>query len=68
MNLLAPEYRGFAGLEGVPTEAVIAADVRAAYDYLRVTRTIAPARIVIYGWSLGGAVAVDLASRPSRRR
>ena len=62
LNLLAPEYRGFAGLEGAPTEAAIATDVRAAYDYLRVTRNIAPARIVIYGWSLGGAAAVDLTS------
>jgi uncharacterized protein len=63
LNLFVPEYRGFAGLEGVPTEAVLEADARAAYDYLRVTRTVPPAHIVIYGWSLGGAVAVNLASR-----
>ena len=63
LNVLAPEYRGFGGLEGLPTEAVLEADARAAYDYLRVTRHIAPARIVIYGWSLGGAVAVNLAAQ-----
>ncbi len=63
LNLLAPEYRGFSGLDGVPTEAVLDADARAAYDHLRVTRNIPPERIVIYGWSLGGAVAVGLASR-----
>ena len=62
LNLLAPEYRGFSGLDGVPTEAVLDADAHAAYDYLRVTRHIAPGRIVIYGWSLGGAVAVGLAA------
>ena len=50
------------GSRAQPTEAAIATDVRAAYDYLRVTRNIAPARIVIYGWSLGGAAAVDLTS------
>ena len=62
LNVMAPEYRGFAGLDGVPTEAVLAEDARAAYDYLRTTRKIAPSRIVIYGWSLGAAVAVGLAS------
>ena len=62
VNVLAPEFRGFGGLEGVPTERVLAADARAAYDYLRTARQIAPSRIVIYGWSLGSAVAVQLAS------
>jgi fermentation-respiration switch protein FrsA (DUF1100 family) len=62
LNVLAPEYRGFGGLEGLPTEAALAADARAAYDYLLLTRKIPASRIVIYGWSLGGAVAVHLAS------
>jgi uncharacterized protein len=62
LNVMAPEYRGFAGLDGVPTEAVLAEDARAAYDYLRTTRQVAASRIVIYGWSLGAAVAVGLAS------
>ena len=38
VNVLAPEYRGFAGLGGAPTEALLASDVRAAYDYLRTVR------------------------------
>jgi fermentation-respiration switch protein FrsA (DUF1100 family) len=63
LNVLAPEYRGFGGLDGVPTEPALDADARAAYDYLRTTRRIDASRIVIYGWSLGSAVAVDLASR-----
>ena len=62
LNVMAPEYRGFAGLQGVPTEAGLAADARAAYDYLRQQLRADPRRIVIYGWSLGSAVAVDLAS------
>ena len=60
-SVLAPEYRGFAGLEGEPTERSLLADARAAFDYLRHTRRVPPSRIVFYGWSLGGAVAVDLA-------
>lgn len=63
LNVLAPEYRGFGGVPGAPTEAALQADARAAYDYLRNTRRVPPQSIVIYGWSLGAAVAVDLASR-----
>lgn len=63
LNVLAPEYRGFGGLEGVPTERGLYADARAAYDYLRERLEVPPDRIAIYGWSLGGAVAIDLASQ-----
>ena len=63
VNVMAPEYRGFAGLDGVPTESSLGDDARSAYRYLISRRGIAPARIVIYGWSLGSAVAVDLASK-----
>jgi fermentation-respiration switch protein FrsA (DUF1100 family) len=62
LNVMAPEYRGFGGLGGLPTEAVLAADAQAAYDYLRHVRRIPASRLVIYGWSLGSAVAVRLAS------
>jgi pimeloyl-ACP methyl ester carboxylesterase len=63
LNVLAPEYRGFGGLDGVPTENGLADDARRAYDYLRTAKQIEAKRIVIYGWSLGSAVAVNLASR-----
>ena len=62
LNVMAPEYRGFSGLEGLPTESVLAADAHAAYDYLRNALRISPSRLVIYGWSLGSAVAVKLGS------
>jgi fermentation-respiration switch protein FrsA (DUF1100 family) len=62
LSVMAPEYHGFAGLAGVPTEPVLAADARAAYDYLRNVRGVPPSRIVIYGWSLGSAVAVGLSA------
>jgi uncharacterized protein len=61
VNVLAPEYRGFAGLAGVPSEGALAGDARVAFDYLANARHISPTRIVIYGWSLGSAVAVHLA-------
>jgi fermentation-respiration switch protein FrsA (DUF1100 family) len=62
LNVFAPEYRGFGGLDGVPTERSLDHDARVAYDYVRSRLHVAPERLVIYGWSLGAAVAVDLAS------
>jgi fermentation-respiration switch protein FrsA (DUF1100 family) len=63
LNVMAPEYRGYAGVEGVPSEAGLAEDAGRAYEYLRDHEHVAARRIVIYGWSLGSAVAVTLASR-----
>jgi fermentation-respiration switch protein FrsA (DUF1100 family) len=62
LNVLAPEYRGYAGLPGTPSELAVAEDARRGYDYLRRELGVPPARIVIFGWSLGSAVAVSLAS------
>jgi uncharacterized protein len=62
LNVLAPEYRGFGGSDGAPTEAGVEADARSGYDYLRQQLHVDATRIVIYGWSLGSAVAVDLAA------
>lgn len=62
LNVFAPEYRGFSGLEGTPTEETLAADARAAYDYLTGPGRVPPSQIVVYGWSLGSAVAVRLAA------
>jgi fermentation-respiration switch protein FrsA (DUF1100 family) len=67
LNVMAPEYRGFGGLEGFPTESVLAADAQAAYDYLRTVRGVPASRLIIYGWSLGSAVAVTLASHVEER-
>jgi len=63
LHVMAAEYRGFGGLDGVPTEGSLYTDARAAYDHLKERVGVAPERIVIYGWSLGAAVAVDLASQ-----
>jgi fermentation-respiration switch protein FrsA (DUF1100 family) len=67
VNVLAPEYRGYNGLPGVPSEATVIADARAAYDYLRNGGGVPADRIVIFGWSLGGAIAVSLASAVEAR-
>jgi uncharacterized protein len=60
--VLVAEYRGFGGMDGIPTETGLELDARSAYDYLRQRLRVEPQRIVVYGWSLGSAVAVDLVS------
>ena len=63
LNVIAPEYRGYGGVDGVPSETGLADDASRAYQYLRGHEHVESRRIVIYGWSLGSAVAVTLASR-----
>jgi len=62
LNVFAPEYRGFAGLAGTPTESTVTEDAHNGYRYLRETLRVPAERIVIYGWSLGSAIAVNVAS------
>jgi fermentation-respiration switch protein FrsA (DUF1100 family) len=62
LNVIAPEYRGYAGTGGVPSEAGVERDGLSAYEYLVRDLHVAPAHIVIFGWSLGSAVAVDVAA------
>lgn len=57
------DYRGYGKSEGKPNEEGIYNDGIAAYKYLTNTRKIAPERIFLMGESLGGAVAVEVASK-----
>ena len=62
-NVLTFDYRGYGFSSGTPSESNAYADIEAAYDYL-ISQKLFPAnRIILHGRSLGGAVAVDLASR-----
>lgn len=67
LPVLLVEYPGYAKSEGTPSEAGVYAAADAGYAWLRETRHVAPDRIVIHGESLGGGVAVDLASRQPAR-
>jgi hypothetical protein len=57
------DYRGYGKSEGRPSENGLYLDARAAWDYLIHKLGISPEHVVIFGKSLGGAVAVDLATR-----
>jgi fermentation-respiration switch protein FrsA (DUF1100 family) len=65
MAVLIPEYRGYAGSPGSPSQAAIARDMIAFYDLLVARPDIDPARVIAHGRSLGAAVALELSrSRP----
>jgi uncharacterized protein len=56
------DYRGYGGSSGKPTEEGTYLDAEAAFD--RFASLLGPSpRIAIYGESLGGAVAIELARR-----
>lgn len=54
------EYRGYAGVEGQPTYQNVAADAQGALMFVQAQ--LLPSRIVVFGHSLGSAVATELAS------
>ncbi len=58
------DYRGFGQSDGgFPTEAQVYEDARAMWNYVTQVRQVLPSRIVIYGHSVGGAIAIDLAAQ-----
>jgi len=57
------DYRGYGRSGGKPDEQGTYRDARAAYDHLIQQRKLSPRSIVVYGESLGSAVAADLATK-----
>lgn len=56
------DYRGYGRSPGkFPTESSVYEDVVAAWKYLTQVRQIPAERIFVYGHSLGGAIAIELA-------
>ncbi len=63
VNVLVFDYRGFGRSEGRPSEQGTYNDAVAVWKYLVDTRAESPGRVILFGRSLGGAVAVELALR-----
>lgn len=63
LDVFIIDYRGYGRSEGKPSEHGLYADAAAAWDFLTRTRHIPPEDIVIFGRSLGGAVAAQLAAQ-----
>ena len=67
VSVLAFDYRGYGRSEGRPTERGLLADARAARNWLADRAGISEDEIVLYGRSLGGGVAVDLAASDGKQ-
>ncbi|MDP8234098.1 MAG: alpha/beta hydrolase [Candidatus Saelkia tenebricola] len=61
LNLFLIDYRGYGKSQGRSTEQGVYIDAQAAYDYLINTINVTPDQIILYGESLGAAVAIELA-------
>ncbi|XP_033223764.1 protein ABHD13 isoform X2 [Belonocnema kinseyi] len=62
-NVLMLEYRGFGLSQGSPSEEGLYMDARAGIEYLATRSDINTNEIIVFGRSLGGAVAIDLTSK-----
>jgi fermentation-respiration switch protein FrsA (DUF1100 family) len=63
VSVLIFDYPGYGHSSGRPSEAGCCAAADAAYQWLTQAKQVPAARILLYGSSLGGGVAIDLASR-----
>lgn len=61
LQVVAPEYPGYGGLDGTPSEQGLLSAARDGWQWLR-REGVPASRIVVYGWSLGSGVATALAS------
>jgi len=57
------DYRGYGKSSGSPSREGLYSDGLAAYDYLVKKRSIPPDRIILFGRSLGAAVAMEIATK-----
>jgi fermentation-respiration switch protein FrsA (DUF1100 family) len=66
-NVLALDYRGYGASEGTPSLAGMQLDIDAAMRSLLAHKGVDPNRIVIFGQSLGGALAIYYAAHTAYR-
>lgn len=60
LSVLIFDYRGYGRSEGRPTPVGTAEDARAAWEWLEREKGVRPEDLLLFGRSLGGAVALEL--------
>ena len=63
--VFAYDYQGYGTSQGKPSEYNVYRDIEAAYNYLTQQLRVPPKQIILYGRSVGGGPAIDLAARQS---
>src|SRR3954470_21194605 len=66
-NVLALDYRGYGGSEGRPSLEGVQLDIDAGMRTLLERRDVDPRRIILFGQSLGGALAIYYAAHGEHR-
>jgi abhydrolase domain-containing protein 13 len=66
-NVFFVEYRGYGFSSGDPNEKGLNIDAQTALDHIRGREDLRDSKIVIYGQSLGGAVAINLVNRNQKQ-
>ncbi|ELM3750857.1 MARTX multifunctional-autoprocessing repeats-in-toxin holotoxin RtxA [Aeromonas dhakensis] len=61
IDMLAVNLRGYGASDGGPSEQGVYQDARTMFRYLVEERGVAPDKILIHGYSMGGPIAADLA-------
>ena len=67
-NVLTFDYRGYGASQGRPTLAGVQLDIDAALQTLLARPDVDPQRIVIFGQSLGGALAIYYVAHSKERK
>ncbi|KAF2710545.1 BEM46 family protein-like protein [Pleomassaria siparia CBS 279.74] len=62
-NVLMLQYRGYGLSTGSPSEKGLMIDAQTGLDYIKQRSELRGTRVVIYGQSIGGAVAIGLAAK-----
>ncbi len=63
LNCFIFDYRGYGNSQGAPTEEGTYKDVKAAYKWLIKEKNVDPNNIILFGRSLGAAIAAQLATK-----
>jgi fermentation-respiration switch protein FrsA (DUF1100 family) len=61
------EYRGYGLSTGAPDEQGLKIDAQTGLDYVRQRADMCDTKIIVYGQSLGGAVAINLVARNQKK-